>query len=268
MKLFKEKNPIIGSLHFSPLLGYEGFENINKILDCALLDLKSFEEGGVNGIILENNYDLPHKIKVGPETVASMTYLANEIIKKTRLPVGISVLWNDYESALSIAKICNAKFVRVPVFVDSVKTSFGKIIANPKKVIDFRKKIGAEDILLFTDIHVKHAKMLKEKSIEQSVNEAIKKGSDGIIITGKWTGNAPNLDDLRKARLAAGNFPILIGSGASKENIKSLLKYANSAIVSTSLKEGENVENERNVKPFSRRVSLKKVRDFICEVFQ
>src|SRR6266568_1492996 len=76
--IFHTKRPIIGMIHFMPLLGYPGYSDISLILNNALKDLEALEAGGVDGIMFENNYDIPHKIFVGPETVACMNYLAQE----------------------------------------------------------------------------------------------------------------------------------------------------------------------------------------------
>jgi len=162
-EIFTTNRPIIGALHFCPLIGYEDFLGIDFILDKALADLEAFEKGGVDSVIIENNYDLPHQIIVGHETVAMMTMLALEILKRTSLPLGIDVLWNDYEAALSIAKVTDLKFVRIAVFVDDVQTDFGKIFGEAGKVLAYRKEIQAEKVALFTDIQVKHAVMLKQK---------------------------------------------------------------------------------------------------------
>ncbi len=253
-------------VHFPPLLGYKNFPGLKVCLKKSLNDAKTLEKGGVDGIIVENNYDFPHKIFVGSETITCMTYLTEEIVKSVSVPVGINVLWNDYKASLSIAKVVGAKFVRVPVFVDSVQTQYGKILAQPKEVISFRKKIGASDVLLFTDIQVKHAKPLERKSISQSAKEAIKSGSDALIITGKWTGDAPDISEVTQARKAVGKkFPILIGSGATKENVTFLLQYANGVIVGTSLKTGQirSKREEVNLKPWHERISLKKAREFV-----
>lgn len=263
-KIFKkDENIIIGAIHFPPLFGYKDFPGLDIALKNALYDLKAFEDGGVDGIIIENNYDLPHKVKVEQGTINMMIQLGREIRKMTKLPIGVSVLWNDYEAAFSIAKSIEGQFVRVPVFIDDVVTDYGEIYANPEKVIECRKKLDAEEIALFTDIHVKHAKLLKENTIEESAVEAIKRGSDAIIITGKWTGDAPNLTELKNVRNAIGSFPILIGSGTDESNVKDLLQYADGVIVSTSLKEGERVDDEVNVKPYQKRVQLNKVKDLI-----
>ena len=44
-----------------------------------------------------------------------MTFIGEKLRKATKLPLGISVLWNDYDAALSIAKILNLQFIRIPL---------------------------------------------------------------------------------------------------------------------------------------------------------
>jgi len=68
---------------------------------------------------------------------------------------------------------------------------------------------------------------------------------------------------LKNLRKKIGNFPIFIGSGADKDNIRGLCEHANGVIVSTSLKQGEGKKDERNVKGFEQRVVLNKVKAFV-----
>ncbi|MBU4579717.1 BtpA/SgcQ family protein [Patescibacteria group bacterium] len=261
-KIFKkDKNIIIGVIHFPPLLGYPDFPGFKIALNNALKDLSAFEKGGVDGIIFENNYDIPHKTFVDFSVVASMTFLGEKIRNNTKLPLGISVLWNDYRAALLIAKILNLQFIRIPVFVDKVKTNYGIIEGEAKKIIKYRKTIKAENVAIFTDIHVKHAKLLSKNNIITSAKLAIKNHSDAIIVTGKWTGQSPNLEELKKIKNSVGSFPILIGSGVNKNNIKSLFKYANGTIVSTFLKKGSLKKEEINVKSYEQRISKNKVKE-------
>lgn len=261
-KLWGTETPIIGVVHLSPLPGYDGFEGKDKTLQRAIADVEAFERGGISAIMIENNYDLPHQIEVGPEIVSMMTFIISRISKRTRLPIGVSVLWNDYRSALAIALATSAAFIRIPVFVDRVRTDFGEIRGNPEEVIAYRQKIGAQEIALFTDIQVKHAELLEEKSITISAKEALTAGADGIIVTGKWTGEAPAIAKLKEVREAIGDFPLLIGSGATTENIQELLRFANGAIVSTSLKTGSkrSFTEERNIKSFQERIDTQEVR--------
>jgi len=262
-KIFKGEKVIIGVIHFPPLLGYPEFPGFEITLENALKDLKAFEDGGVDGVIIENNYDIPHKIEVNPKTVEAMLFLGKKIKKQTKLPIGVNVLWNDFRASLFIGKKIGARFIRIPVFVDKVKTDYGNIAGNPAEVLRYQKEIKAENTALFTDIQVKHAELLDKRPIEESAKEAVNFGSDALIITGKWTGQAPDFGDLAAVRKAIGKFPILVGSGAEKKNINRLLKYADGVIVSTSLKEGGAEEGEVNVKTWRQRIDKKKVKELV-----
>jgi predicted TIM-barrel enzyme len=113
------------------------------------------------------------------------------------------------------------------------------------------------------DIHFKHSKLLSRYSLVQSARLAIKKGADALIVTGKWTGDAPDFQELKSLRKAIGDFPIFTGSGADKKNIKEILQFANGVIVSTSLKSGVDRKGEHNVKAFNQKIDSKKVENFV-----
>ncbi len=264
-KIFNNKKKIIiGAIHLPPLLSYSDFPGFDIALKNAIFDLNAFEKGGVDAIIFENNYDIPHKTFVDAATISSITFIGEKLKKTTKLPMGISVLWNDYYTALSIAKILDLQFIRIPVFVDKIKTSCGIIEGCPEDVIEFRKSINAEYIALFTDIHVKHAKLLSKKSLIESAKEAINNHSDAIIITGKWTGDAPPLKEIEFLRESIKDFPILVGSGIDKKNIKDIFNIADGAIVSTSLKKGRATESV-NVKSYTQRIDLNSVKKLVHE---
>lgn len=267
--VFGTNRPLIGALHFPPLPGFEGYTSMDEILKFSLKNAKILEEAGFDAIIVENNYDIPHKITVGKETVTAMKELTKEIGKCISIPVGVSVLWNSYREAFEIAKESRATFIRVPVFVDDVKTSYGTVLGDAEDVISARKEQDAENVLIFTDIQVKHAKLLNKRPVSESARDAAEKGSDGLIITGKWTGDAPKTDDLRSVRSEVGNnFPVIIGSGATDNNIKILLKYASGVIVGTALKDTEETSREIHVNlvgpyiPISKQKSISFVKSF------
>lgn len=260
-KIFqKDKHIVIGVIHLPALLGYAEFPGFDVAIDNALQDLHAFEDSGVDGIIFENNYDLPHKIFVDPPIISALTFIGAIIKTATRLPIGISVLWNDYRTALSIAKILNLDFIRIPVFVDDVQTEYGNVYGNPADVLAFRKSIHAEHVALFTDIHVKHATLLSQHTLLESADLAISNGSDALILTGKWTGNAPKIDELEQLRQHIGDFPVLIGSGLDENNVSQLFAFANGGIVSTSLKTETQKFHETNIKSYEERIDGEKVK--------
>jgi len=266
-KIFKgKKDVIIGAVHFPPLLGYPDFPGFKVALRNALADVKAFENGGADGIIFENNYDIPHKPKVDSSIVSSMTFLGEQIRAATKLPLGVSVLWNDYHTALSLAKVLNLQFIRIPVFVDKVKTECGIIEGQPEEVNKAKNMLEAEEVALFTDIHVKHSKLLSKHDLLTSAKLAIQAGSDAVIITGKLTGQPPDMKELKVLRDLVGDFPILLGSGVDKSNVEPLFAYANGAIVSTSLKEGGVKQGEVNVKSYEQRIDKNKVRRLVTSI--
>lgn len=249
---------VIGALHLLPLVGYEGFTSFADIVETAQGDLDAFQEGGVDEVIVENNYNLPHRIEESSAAIAMMTHVIQSL--EFTVPFGISLLWNDFKGALTIAKATDASFIRVPVFVDSVETDFGRILAKPEAVIELRKQLGLENVKVLADVQVKHAHMLQKRSLAASVQAALVAGADGIIITGSWTGDPPDMQMLSEARSAAGDIPLFVGSGAEIENIRSL--PADAVIVSSSLKDGKQ-NHLRNVHKSGHRISLQKVKDFV-----
>jgi membrane complex biogenesis BtpA family protein len=258
------KKAIIGAVHFMPLPGHAGYSGMSETLDKALFDSGAFINGGVDALIFENNYDYPHSINVSSIVGNAIEQLVDGVAPLC--PFGVSVLWNDYKSAMQVAKKTGGRFIRVPVFVDKVKTQYGTIEPTSTEAISYREKLNAEDILLLTDIHVKHAQTLGKMSLVESAKKAVCDGSDGLIITGKWTGDAPTVDDLIKVRNAVGDFPIIVGSGATAENIKDLLKFADAAIVSTALKSGEAEDDQVNVKSYHENIDISKVKKFMNQV--
>ncbi|MEK7174329.1 MAG: BtpA/SgcQ family protein [Patescibacteria group bacterium] len=84
----KSKGIIMGAVHFPPLLGYPNFPGFPIALRNALADVKTMTDGGVDGVIFENNYDLPHRIFVEPPVIAAMTHLGHHLKNTTKNPCG------------------------------------------------------------------------------------------------------------------------------------------------------------------------------------
>jgi membrane complex biogenesis BtpA family protein len=236
---------IIGMIHLKTLPGYPNHKGMNYVIKEALKDLAALEKGGVDEILVENTEDHPHQKFVGAEVIAAMTLVVREIVSRTKLPVGVCVLWNDYRAALSIAKITGAKFVRIPVFADTVLTNIGIIEANPLDIISYRKRIKADNVKILADVQVKHAKIVVERPIEESALETLKLGADEIIITGRFTGDPPEIEKLKRINKVIPKELINIGSGINPKNIEKFAKYAKGFIVGTYFKTKGSVDESK-----------------------
>ena len=235
--LFPGDRPVIGMIALPPMPGYPAFTGIDAVIDAALADLERLEAGGVDGALVENDFDQPHTMVGGAEIHAAMTRVTREVVARARIPIGVEVLLNDWRASLAIAAMTGARFIRIDFFVDRVMTKLGPFEPEPDAVLAYRKSIHAEQVQLFTDLQVKYTTMIGgPKPLAQSAREAEAAGADAVIISGTETGIGPSPDDLREAH--ATSLPVLIGSGLTPENAHTLAPLCDGAIVGTSLRSG------------------------------
>ena len=250
--LFKSEKPIIGMIHLPPLPDYDGSPGLSAIIDSALNDLKVLEAMGVDGALIENEYDQPHRVEATPETISAMTSVTRAVVEASdKCVIGVEILLNDPKASLDVAKAARAQFVRTDYFVDPMsRPQYGEFNINPEDVITHRHKIGADQILILADIQVKYAKMLIDRTMEQSASLAQKHLADAIVVSGHETGNAPVTDDLDAAKRGC-TIPVIIGSGTDALNVTSLLSHCDGAIVGTALMKDKVVDIDKTKKLMS-----------------
>jgi membrane complex biogenesis BtpA family protein len=238
-EIFGRKKPLIGVIHLPALPGspsYRG-EPFERILERALRDLASLEEGGADAAILENFGDRPFAKFADKATVAQMAVIARELVRNAKIPIGVNVLRSDGVAALSIAFASDASFIRVNVFSGVAFTDQGLIEGCAREVLALRRALGAK-VAILADVHVKHAFHFGD--IADAARDAARNGADALIVTGKATGLPPDPADLRAVK-GASHLPVLVGSGITPENVVDF-QAADGFIVGTWLKEKGEVE--------------------------
>jgi membrane complex biogenesis BtpA family protein len=254
--LFPSRKPVIGVIHLPPLPGYPESPGIEDTVARALSDLAALEAGPVDGVLVENEEDRPHRVEAARETIAAMSRITRELVLSARAArVGVEILLNDPEASIAVAGMAGARFIRTDYFVDPMTRPEhgGEMRIDPDGLMDYRRRIGASEVLVFADVQVKYARMLVERSLSESARLAREKGADAIVVTGTVTGEPPALVDLAEARRGALDVPVLVGSGFDRENALALLSIADGAIVGTSLKSGSAIDPEK-VKELVRRI--------------
>ncbi|MDJ0696668.1 photosystem I biogenesis protein BtpA [Mastigocoleus sp. MO_188.B34] len=237
-QLFKTRSPIIGVVHLLPLPTSPRWGgNLKTVIDRAAQEATALASGGVDGIIVENFFDAPFtKNQVDPAVVSAMTLVVQRIQNLVTVPIGLNVLRNDGMSAMAIATIVKAQFIRVNVLTGVMATDQGLIEGEAHQLLKYRRELGS-DVKIFADVLVKHARPLSSVNLSHAVQDTIERGlADAVILSGWATGVPPTLEDLELARTAANDTPVFIGSGANWENIATLMQVADGAIVSSSLK--------------------------------
>ena len=237
-QLFKTGTPVIGVVHLLPLPTSPRWGgSLKAVIDRAEQEATALASGGVDGIIVENFFDVPFtKNQVDPAVVSAMTVVVQKIQNLVTIPIGINVLRNDAHSALAIASCVKAQFIRVNVLNGVMATDQGLIEGEAHQLLRYRRELGS-DVKIMADVLVKHARPLGAINLTNAVQDTIERGlADAVILSGWATGSPPTQEDLELASSAAKGTPVFIGSGASWENIAKLMQAAEGVIVSSSLK--------------------------------
>jgi len=246
--IFGIEKPIIGVVHLLPLPGSPCAVSLRKVVEHAVRDAKAYENGGIDGIILENFGDTPYRVGfVGPETIASMTVVAVKVSENVDIPIGVNVLRNDAKAALAIAHAIGGKFIRVNIHVGAYATDQGIIEGAAHETLILRKLLNTK-VAIFADVHVKHAYPLWNLDIRYAARDNVIRGlADAVIITGKSTGEPPTKRDILSIKNVLKETPVLVGSGVNVENLGIYFEVADGIVVGTSLKVGGETKNPVDV---------------------
>jgi membrane complex biogenesis BtpA family protein len=248
---FEHPWPLIGVVHLLPLPGsplYGG--RFSDVLERAVQDARTYREAGFDVVMVENFGDRPFfPDSVPAETVAALSVCAWEVQRLVGLPVGVNVLRNDARSAVAIASVTGARFIRVNVHIGAMVTDQGVLEGRAWETLRARRELGSE-VFILADVAVKHAGPLVARAIEEEAREIVERGlADGIIVTGKATGLAAPEMEYRRVKEALKDIPVLAGSGVNPENLPVIFPWTDGAIVGTFAKRGgvvtEPVDPER-----------------------
>lgn len=241
---FPEKPPIVGMVHLLPLPGTPDFDgDLSAIYDRAQQDAQALIDAGVDAMIVENFGDEPYFIgEPSAAQFAIMARAASLVRQMSDTPMGINVQFNAWEAEIALAYACEAEFVRVEVFVDTVLMAQGTVQPCAAQVTRYRKALGAMDVQLWADIQTKYTQNIIPQAITQSAQDAVNAGADALIVTGAATGQATPLSVVSEVK-AVTDTSVLVGSGANLDTLAEVIQTADGAIVGSSLKVDGNAKN-------------------------
>lgn len=260
--LFGLTKAVIGVIHALPLPGsarYDGLP-VQEIFDHAVAEARRYRDNGVDGLIVENHGDIPFAKPedIGPETAAVMAVMTARVRDAVGGPVGINVLANAPITALACAKAADADFVRVNQWANAYVANEGFMEGRAGAATRYRSWIGARNVRVFADVHVKHGAhaIVADRSLEEMARDVEFFDADAIIVTGQRTGDSADPEELALFRKSS-PLPVLVGSGVTRDNIADIFTNADAVIVASSLKIDGSWWND---------VDPARVRDFMAEV--
>ena len=242
--IFDTSTPVIGMVHLPPLPGAPGFQSREHVRSRAISDARALASGGVDGLLVENFGDAPFfPDEVPRHIVAELTAATKAVADGVDCPIGVNVLRNDAEAALSVAAAAGGRFVRVNCHVGAAVTDQGLLEGRAHETMRLRDRLNA-DVAILADVEVKHAEPLVDRPFAERFSEAVERGlADGIVVSGSATGAETPVERLRTAGELGREHgvPVFAGSGVTAESVPDVLEAVDGAIVGTALKAGGEV---------------------------
>jgi membrane complex biogenesis BtpA family protein len=233
---------LVGVIHLPALPGSP--RSTLTAAECAreaANDARVLADAGYDAIVVENFGDAPFfATKVPAVTIAAMTACAVAVrAAAPAVSLGINVLRNDGEAALSIAVCTQASFVRINVLTGARVTDQGIVQGDAAETLRLRRALLAENVAIWADVDVKHSAPLgAPRPLVQEVEDLTKRGmADVVLVTGEGTGKAVDLEKLAAVKRASGK-PVLVASGATLATLPALASSSDGVVVGSALREG------------------------------
>lgn len=236
-RIFGIRKPVIAMLHFPGLPGrprYDPVGGADRLVDSLAADLRALQTAGVDGLLFCNEADIPYQLKVGPEIPAAMAAVIGQLRGEIRVPFGVNILW-DAVASLALARATGARFIR-EVLTGVYESDIGMIEPQLGDIAGYRSAIGAEDVALFDNIAPEFSSAIGSRSVADRARGAAFLGVDAILISGPAAGVSFEMSDLRAAKEAVPDTPVVANTGVRAERMAEIFAVADGAIVGTSLK--------------------------------
>ncbi|MEZ7892760.1 MAG: BtpA/SgcQ family protein [Candidatus Wallbacteria bacterium] len=259
--LFKTDKVIIGMIHVNALPGTPKFAgSVKTIVEKAKKEALLYKNAGIDAIAIENMHDVPYlKNSVGAEITAAMSIIGHEVKSCSNMPCGIQILAGANIEALAVAQSAELDFIRAEGFVFAHTADEGIIESCAGNTLRYRRMIGAENVLVFTDIKKKHSShsITADVDIAETAHAAEFFLSDGVIVTGAATGMEASITEITQVKKAV-KIPVLVGSGITYDNLEKYIPAADAFIVGSYFKKDGYWENDidfEKTKKFMQKVN-------------
>jgi membrane complex biogenesis BtpA family protein len=243
-KIFGVQKPVIAMAHLGALPGtprHDAVAGVAGIVERLRVDLRHLLDGGVDAVMFCNEDDRPYVFRADPASVAVMARVITEL-RPTDRPFGTDFLW-DPVAALALAKATGAAFMR-EVVTGAYESDMGLWAPDAGALLRYRRQLGADDVAIFANITPEFASTLGTRSVGARARSAVVSSVvDAILVSGAMAGAEPDLEQLREAKAAVGDVPVLLNTGARVDNIARFLAVADGVIVGSSLKEDGHTWN-------------------------
>jgi len=233
--VFDEPKPIVGMCHLPALPGDPGYDaegGMEKVLAHGRREIAALQEGGIDGILISNEFSLPYLTSTEPITAIAMARVIGELRSEIHVPFGVNVLW-DGVASIDLAVSTGASFVR-EVYTGVYASDFGMWNTDVGRAARHRARVGASGVRLLYNIVPEAAEYLGDRDLAQMTRSTVFNGvPDGLCVSGLTAGAATDTSTLKVVKEHAGDVPVFVNTGVRPDTIAESLEYADGAIVGT-----------------------------------
>lgn len=263
--MFHVKKPIIAMLHLDPLPGdprWHYGDSVEAVVQHALEDLRALQNGGVDGILISNEFSLPYQRHMNFVTPAAMAYVVGRLKDEIHVPFGVDCI-SDGEATIELAAAVGADFVRGTFC--GVYVGDGGLYNNDFSALLRRKAaLHLDNLKMLYFINPESDRNLDTRPLADIAKSTIFKAHpDGLCISANAAGQ--DVDDalITSVKEANPEVVVLCNTGCRPDTIVRKLRCGDAAVVGTYFKEGGKLEDSRLR---NLRVDESRVKEFMAVV--
>lgn len=254
--LFGVEKPIIALLHLDALPGDPGFcGSMDTVLEHARHDLKALQDGGVDGILIANEFSLPYQPVADIAVVSAMAYIIGKLRDEIGVPFGVNVVKNPI-ATIDLGAATGASFGR-SCFSGAYMGEYGIYTSNSGEAVRHRKALGVENMKLLFKVNPEADTYLVQRDIQVVANSIMFGGfADGLCVSGAAAGSEPDDVILKKVHDTAmkKGVPVFCNTGCNHENVREKLQFCDGVCMGSAFKKAGI---------FNERVDVKRVKDLM-----
>lgn len=255
--MFHVKKPIIAMLHLNALPGdpaYRHTDTMEAVVDWARKDLKALQDGGVDGVLVSNEFSLPYERNMSFVTPAAMARVIGELKRDLRVPFGVDCI-SDGLATLELAAAVSADYVR-GTFCGCYVGDGGLYNNDFSQLMRRKAALHLDHLRMFYFLNPESDRNLDLRPLPEIAKSlSFKVAPDALCISAKAAGEDVDTQTMAEVRSAAGpDTAVVCNTGCRPDTIVSKMTHADAAIVGTTFKENGD---------FYRHVDVNRVKQFM-----
>jgi len=260
-KMFGVKKPIIAMLHLDALPGdplWYSENDMDAVVEHARMDLCALQDGGVDGVIISNEFSFPYQRNMDFVTPAAMAYIIGNIRSDIKIPYGVDAI-SDGLACLELAAAVKAQFVRGTFH--GVYVGDGGLYNNDFSMLQRRRAaLHLQKLKMLYFINPESDRSLDTRPLADIAKTTIAKAApDGLCISANAAGLDVDDELIASVKCANPDVAVFCNTGCRVDTIERKLSSADAAVVGTTFK--------RNG-VFEERVDVRRVKEFMEVVYK